>query len=69
MGTVFESGGRFEFEPRDLWFGIYWDKKIFHDTKIRYDVYIIIVPMFPYHLWFERPYWKNTWGIPPSYLL
>ena len=37
---------RLEFQPRDLWVGLYW-------TRMRYfHVYICLVPMLPLHLTF-----------------
>jgi hypothetical protein len=34
------------FEKRDVWIGVYWDKK----WDIGYDVYICFVPCFPIHI-------------------
>lgn len=41
---------RLLFEPRDLWFGAYWDR---HPGELR--VYICIIPMLPLLLTFRRP--------------
>lgn len=40
---------RIEFEPRDLWIGVYWDRKKI-GTLSQLNLYICIVPVFPIHL-------------------
>jgi len=40
---------RFEFEPRDLWIGVYWDvDRLRSCTFWRY--YFCLIPMLPFHL-------------------
>lgn len=41
----------FEFEPRDVWLGLYW-------TRVAYamHLYICLVPMVPLHITISRPY-------------
>ena len=37
-----------EFEPRDLWVGVYWCR-----NRNQCDIWICIIPCFPIHLnWF-----------------
>jgi hypothetical protein len=36
----------FEFEPRDVWVGIYWN----WPGPVRFDLYICLLPMLPLHL-------------------
>lgn len=38
--------GRFEFEPRDLWIGVYWTLAPNH-----WHVYVCFVPCLPFHIW------------------
>lgn len=47
------------FDPRDLWIGIYWDRKRFiyrptSKTITTTDVYVCVVPCFPIHLSWTR---------------
>lgn len=38
---------KIKFEPRDVWIGVFWDKKP-KGSKIQYwDIYICLVPLFP----------------------
>lgn len=41
---------RFEFEPRDLWVGVYWDRSPTH-----WHVYLTAVPCLPLHVSWRRP--------------
>jgi hypothetical protein len=45
------------FEPRDLWLGVYWNRKVLLGAELppRVDlhVYICLVPMFPIHIVFK----------------
>ena len=40
-----------EFEPRDLWVGVYWDYQGIGTLK-HLDIYVCIVPMLPIHITF-----------------
>lgn len=42
---------RIKFEPRDLWVGVYWDRR-HHPPEL--DVYVCLVPCFPLHVRFRR---------------
>lgn len=46
-----------EREPRDVWWGVYWDKeaRALHSVC---HVYLCIVPMLPIHLQFLRNRWR-----------
>lgn len=44
---------RIEFELRDCWVGLYWDRKIEDEVEM-VDLYICLVPTLPLHLHFER---------------
>lgn len=37
------------FEPRDIWLGVYWDRKPkTADPRLRWwDIYICLIPCFP----------------------
>lgn len=38
-------------EPRDLWIGVYWDKRPFSAYGVqRIDLYICLLPMLPIHV-------------------
>lgn len=50
---------RLEFEPRDLWVGLYWEKRNIGELK-RYDYYICVVPMLPIHVVYTR--WNRISG-------
>jgi hypothetical protein len=50
---------RIKFEPRDLWFGVYWNLTESVESSYRcLDVYVCIVPVFPIKLTFEWG-WRN----------
>lgn len=36
---------QFQFEPRDLWIGLFWRR-----TEIALHLYICFVPLFPLHI-------------------
>lgn len=41
-----------EFNPHDIWVGIYWRVRFGrYDTFLRKDVYICLIPCFPIHIW------------------
>ena len=40
---------RIEFEPRDLWIGVYWNYHTIGTLK-HLDIYICIIPIFPIHI-------------------
>ncbi|KKL11315.1 hypothetical protein LCGC14_2547020 [marine sediment metagenome] len=46
---------QFEFEPRDLWVGVYWDK---HEGTIiqcdELDIYVCLLPTLVWHWNFVR---------------
>jgi hypothetical protein len=44
--------GRFEFQPRDLWIGVYWK-----DDGLTLDVWICVLPCIPLHLQFGPAHW------------
>lgn len=43
---------RVQFEPRDLWIGVYWDKRV-----LLLNVYVCLLPMLPIRVqvWLGRP--------------
>ena len=45
---------RLQFEPRDLWVGVYWNKHLFGWTDITVHVYVCILPCLPIHIWWHR---------------
>lgn len=40
---------QFQFEPRDLWIGLFW-----RQTEMSWHFYICIVPLLPLHITFMR---------------
>lgn len=44
---------RLYFEKCDIWFGIYWNKRVERDMHFL-DVYICLIPMLPIKLTFLR---------------
>lgn len=53
---------RIEFEPRDVWIGLFWCKKRVHVAgfKMREDLhlYLCLIPCFPIHIVIPRREWK-----------
>jgi hypothetical protein len=50
-------------EPRDLWVGLFWDERAVqqHWGKERFGhLYIILIPCFPFHVWWYRGYVENA---------
>jgi len=43
---------RFQFEPRDLWIGVFW--RVNYDWVVRLQVYICLLPCFPILLSFSQ---------------
>jgi len=43
--------GQFQFEPRDLWIGVFW-RRIYEmpEPFFTLHIYICIVPLIPFHL-------------------
>ena len=41
-----------EFEPRDIWLGIYWD---YREIYKMFHIYICIIPMLPIHITLDFP--------------
>lgn len=47
-----------QFEPRDLWIGVYWTSRDIHESDVplvvkhRLDVYVCLLPMLPIKLTF-----------------
>lgn len=41
-----------EFEPRDLWIGLYWNRGEQYTLGRLWDMYICIIPMLPLHIMF-----------------
>lgn len=39
----------FEFEPRDLWLGVYWNWRVLALADVL-DVYVCLVPTLPLHI-------------------
>lgn len=48
---------RVKFEPRDIWFGIYWNlHKSIESQYRKLDVYICLIPTLPIHI-------QYVWGL------
>ena len=46
---------RLEFEPRDLWIGIYWESCVIGKMQ-HYDVWVCIMPTLPIHIMYAYTY-------------
>ena len=53
---MYKTGIRIEFQPRDLWIGLYWNSAISGALTTRMvDVYICVLPMLPIHFHYRGP--------------
>lgn len=49
-----------EFNPQDLWVGLYWKRghllpsELIGNYERRWDVWVCILPMIPLHVWWVR---------------
>jgi len=45
-------------EPRDLWIGVFWDKRLECRASGDYEwfghVYVCLIPCLPWHLWWFK---------------
>lgn len=47
---------RLEFQPRDVWFGAYWERRPHVSPEVderlhgRIDVWVCVIPMLPLHI-------------------